>query len=92
MTHFCQELHKQVTVKFPSYADSVVSEFLFDRWLLKALCDDGNKTGLVTSVFISDNLSRNLQLVRDALSSLIASTAEFNLSVPLLPKKIREVC
>jgi hypothetical protein len=71
--YFCRELFKQVHVKFPNRSESVISEFLFDRWLLKAFCDEGNKNGIVKSAFLVDNLYKNLSLVRDALSSLVSS-------------------
>ena len=69
-------------------ADGIIAEFLFDRWFLKALCDDGNKNGLVTNNFIRENLAKNLQIVRDALSSLVSSDAEFDISVNLMPNEI----
>ena len=90
--HFCQELFKSVDLKFPMRSEGIISEFLFDRWLLKALCDDGNKSGLITTEFVSGSLSKNLLLVKDAISSLVSSDAEFEISVNLMPDQISGVC
>ena len=46
---FCQTLYSSVKQKFPDRAEGVISEFLFDKWLLKALCDDGDRNGLTGS-------------------------------------------
>ena len=69
-------------------SEGIIAEFLFDRWFLKAICDTGNHNGLVTNNFIQENLARNLQIVRDSLSSLVSSDAEFDISVYLLPTDI----
>jgi len=60
-------------------ADTVVGEFLFDRWLLKELCEDSNKNGLVTNVPIRSALKRNLCIVKDALSALISSFHDYEI-------------
>jgi len=92
ITFFCRELFKEVRIKFPMRSFGIIAEFLFDRWLLKAFCDEGNKTGLVKHAFVAESLYRNLSLVRDALSSLVSSQAEFDISVHLMPAPISEVC
>ena len=46
---FCQNLHKEVKKKFEIHADTIVAEFLFSKWLFKALEHDANKLGLVTN-------------------------------------------
>ena len=46
---FCQNLHGLIAEKFPENADSVVADFLFDRWIMKEVCEDGNKNGLIAT-------------------------------------------
>ena len=92
ITFFCRELFKQVSLKFPERSESIISEFLFDRWLLKALCDEGNKNGLVKNSFLVDDLHKNLSLVKDALSSLVSTRLEFEVAVYYMPAPISEIC
>ena len=47
--NFCRELYTSTQKKFPQRSEGIVAEFVFERWLLKALCDDGNQSGLVTN-------------------------------------------
>jgi len=62
IVNFCQVLNQKLKAKFGKRGEGVIAEFLFDRWLLKALCDDGNKTGLVTEALLHNksHLWRNL--------------------------------
>lgn len=92
MTHFCVELFKEVKAKFPDRSDSIVAEFLFDRWLLRALCDRGNQSGLIKNAFVINSLRQNLRLVKDAISSLLSSQVEFDISINLLPEPVIQVC
>lgn len=90
---FCCELYKAVRRRFALQADCVIAEFIFDRWILKALCQDANKNGLITETFLNErNLATNLQLLKDAFSSMLSSQQEFDISVHLLPKPISAVC
>ena len=52
---FCQELYRELHSKFPMHSGSLIAEFLFDRWILKALCTDANKNGLITNAFIKNS-------------------------------------
>ena len=74
---FCQHLHSLIEDKFPQCADTVVADFLFNRWILKALCEDGNKNGLITSLPISGILQTNLSLVQMALTALISTDSDY---------------
>ena len=58
-------------------ADSVVAEFLFNRWLIKALCEDGHKNGLITTIPIAGELKSNLSIIRDALTALISAEPDY---------------
>lgn len=89
---FCQILSRAIHGKFPHSTEQVVSKFVFDRWLLRELCDEGNKNGLITEQFISEDLFNNLQLLKEALCILNSSDRCFDISVHLFPPTIREVC
>ena len=68
-----------------------MGEFLFDRWLLKEFCLDGNKNGLVTNVPIKGALQRNLCIVRNALSALISSQDDYEIVAAFLPNQVSEM-
>ena len=89
---FCKQLHDEVVQKFPVRANSVTAEFLFSKWLLTALCNDANKTGLVQNVAITGALERNLQLVKDTLSALVASKEDYDVVMNELPYQLSEMC
>ena len=73
---------------FPLRGDTAIAEFLFDGWILKALCNDANKTGLVTNVALNGALRQNLSLVKDALTALISSKEDFEIVMQELPLQI----
>ena len=77
-----------------SHSSSVIAEFMFDRWILKALCQDANHNGLIRDQLLSQNsfLKSNLTLIRDCLASIVASEQEFLLAKNFLPKMLQKVC
>ena len=77
--------------KFADQAQDVISEFLFCRWLLKALCDEGHVNGLIKKELVvhETDLWNNLQLTKDALVSLVSTNEDES---HLLPKPIAVVC
>ena len=85
---FCQTLHSLAKEKFEMRADSVVAEFLFDRWLIKALCEDGNKNGLITTIPIAGALKNNLSMVREALTALISAETDYEIVIEDMPISI----
>ena len=89
---FCKQLYGKVVDKFPARADTVIGEFLFDKWILKALCEDANHIGLVTDLPITGVLMQNLSLVRDSLTALISSSDDYEIVVGGMPAQISEAC
>ena len=65
-----------------------MAEFLFERWILKELCTDGNKNGLVTNLPIQGELKRNLSLIKDALTALISDTEDYEIIISDLPSQV----
>ena len=89
---FCQQLYKHVSDKFPKRAQSVFSEFLFNRWLISDFCRDGNKNGLVYDGLISGVLRKNLSLVQESLTALLATKEDYEVMICDMPTQIQEVC
>lgn len=89
---FCQTINDAIGAKFPRATGSVICKFIFDKWLMNELCNNGNKNGLVTDHFIRQNLYKNLQLLKDAICILNSPDRQFIISVHLLPKEISAVC
>ena len=81
-------------VKFSGRAESVISQFLFDKWLMRAFCENGNKTGLIKEDFLSidEPLYKNLQLAKDSIKAIVSSSLEYQMMLPLLPDIIKEIC
>ena len=54
---------------------------------MKALCDDGNNNGLVTNIAINKGgaLKQNLAVVKEVLSALLASKAEYMIVMVEMP-------
>ena len=77
MVFFCKELLAQVSKKFPSSANTVLADFLFGRWLLKELCIEANKNGLISEFAVAGSLKINLGIIKAALTGLISSDDEF---------------
>ena len=96
MIFFFQNLHKIVGDKFENYADSVVADFIFGKWIMKSLHNDGNKNGLITSVPVTGQLQSNLALAGEALKALISNDFEQKgidgSIMGTLPQAIKNVC
>ena len=93
MVFFCKELLSQVSEKFPSNANTVLADFLFGRWLLKDLCIEANKNGLLSEFAVTGALKINLGIVKAALTGLISSDDEFTKVMERLQNtQIRDVC
>ena len=74
--------------RFAERADSVIAEYIFDKWLMKALCKDGNKNGLITSLPITGALQNNLSMIQEALTALISSDSDYQVVAGELPNAI----
>ena len=85
-------MHANILQKFPQRADTAIAELLFGRWLLKALCIDSNKNGLVTEFPLVGFLKQNLAVVKDALTGLISSKDDFEIVMSDLPTQISTAC
>ena len=64
--------------KFPVDRENVVSTFLFNKWILKQLCVEGNKNGLILDNFIASSLKNNFKQFRKVFSYLVASENKFS--------------
>ena len=60
--------------------------------MLKALCIDANKNGLVTEFPLVGYLKQNLLVVKDALTGLISSKEDFEIMMRDLPTQISTAC
>ena len=69
-----------------------MSEFIFQRWILKALSKDGNKNGLIQHVALKGALSSNLAVFSDALTALLSGDQEYEIYMSDLPQQIVQVC
>ena len=80
--------------KFDQRAETVTAEFLFSKWLTRALASptEANRNGLVASAAVQGNLQRNLSLVQDALTGLISSQEDYVRTMRELPYALSEVC
>ena len=74
---FCKQLYAEVLQKFPERAHTVLAEFLFGRWLMRELCIDANKNGLITEFPLTGFLELNMLTVKDALTGLLSSEDDY---------------
>ena len=55
----------------------MLAEFLFGRWLMRELCIDANKNGLITEFPLTGFLELNMLTVKDALTGLLSSEDDY---------------
>lgn len=93
MVFFCKQLYAHVQDKFPKRAETIISDFLFDKWLIAELCTTrSNKNGLISDQFVKSALARNLALVKDALVALLSSQDDYLIVLHDLPSQMAEAC
>lgn len=73
-------------------SETIVAEFLFGKWLLKALYKDGNKLGLVTDQPIRGVLQNNLEIVKEVLTALISSDVDYEIFMSSMPQQLSQIC
>lgn len=78
IVNYCHVLKRKMDSKFAGQTQNVISEFIFSRWLLKALCDEGHTNGLITKELVvhESDLWNNLQLAKDALICLVSASED----------------
>lgn len=90
--NFCRQVYRHAAQKFPERAETIIAEFLFGRWLMRELCVDANKNGLISEFPLVGYLRKNLDLVKEALTGLISSEVDYEYTMSELPAQIKQVC